>query len=383
MKRLYTILFLVFCTASMYAQNNVFVLVDVSRSVTQTDLNNAKEALSQVLTGVPLTKAFVSQGSQSDLVNFKLGVGDKFSISKFGSLNTTLAINPNQTQIQNVNADVYQVLNSFGWIPTDGQTYLTLAKAKIAEYAKNNKIGNYKLLIISDNVNDDYGKNGRPNYPDDYIRDLAECYHTPKCPVDEADFTKIKFSRTSGFALAFSPKVDVTNYQLPVGVSSPILTSSDSNAVITILPKAKKGKEYKVTSETVNINWNCQNCPQGIKYTVTVSQYEDGKYRDVKKDLIANSATFKLPDGKFRVSVSASNYANASSDTTYLSVSTGGYGWIIFLLIILAAAGIGYYYWNKKRQKKIDVFATNKSDDIFSKSSGGATTNNSSNSDYF
>jgi len=136
-------------------------------------------------------------------------------------------------------------------------------------------------------------------------------------------------------------------------------------------------------SGTVIINWNCPTCPLGTKYNVLVAQYDGGKLiRLPKKNLVSNTATFKLPDGKFRITVSTSNTI-ASSDYTCISVSTGSYGWLIFLLILIAAIGIGYYYWNKKRQEKIDVFASNKADDIFSKNSGGATSSNSSNSDYF
>jgi hypothetical protein len=127
------------------AQNNVFVLVDVSLSVSQSDLTNAKQALNEVLTGVTPSSATVSQGYVADIPNFKLAVGDKLSVSKFGSLNTTLAINPNPTTIQNLTADVIQVLNVSSWRPADGQTYLTLAKAKIAEYAKSHNISKYKL----------------------------------------------------------------------------------------------------------------------------------------------------------------------------------------------------------------------------------------------
>ena len=383
MKRLYTILSLIICTLSVYSQNNVFVLVDVSLSVKPNELNDAKQALNEVLTGSQLSKAFISQGSQQDLVNFKMAQGDKLAIAKFGSLLTTLAINPSPTTIQNVNADVSQVLNSASWTPTDGQTYITLAKAKIAEYAKNHNITKYKLYVISDNIQDDYGKAGKPNYPDDYTRGLAEGYNTSTNPVSESGYTKLKFDKANHFTLSFSPNVDVSKYTLPGGTPPAIVDTNTENAAITITspPKAKKGKEHEVKSETVNINWTCNNCPQGIKYTVLVSQYDGGKFRETKKCDVP-TATFKLPDGKFRITVSASN-TTASSDYTCISVSTGGYGWLIFLLILIAAIGIGYYFWNKKRQEKIDVFASNKADDIFSKSSGGATSNNSPNSDYF
>lgn len=383
MKRLYTILSLIICTLSVYAQNNIFVLVDVSLSVKPNELNDAKQALNEVLTGSSLSKAVISQGSQQDLVNFKMAQGDKLAIAKFGSLLTTLAINPSPTTIQNINADISQVLNAASWTPTDGQTYITLAKAKIAEYAKNHNITKYKLYLISDNIQDDYGKAGKPNYPDDYTRNLAEGYNTSTNPVSESGYTKLKFDKAKDFTLSFSPNVDVSKYTLPGGTPPAIVDTPSGNAGITITspPEAKKGKEHEVKSETVNINWTCNNCPQGIKYTVLVSQYDGGKFRETKKCDVP-TATFKLPDGKFRITVSSSNYTS-SSDYTCISVSTGGYGWLIFLLILIAAIGIGYYFWNKKRQEKIDVFATNKADDIFSKSSGGTTSSNSSNSDYF
>lgn len=384
MKRLYTILSLIICTLSVYSQNNVFVLVDVSKSVTQADLNTAKQALTEVLTGSQLTKAFVAQGNQADLANFKLVQGDNLAVAKFGSLHTTLAINPTLTQIQNVGADVSQVLNSTAWTPTDNQTYITLAKAKIAEYAKNHNITKYKLYVISDNLNDDYGQGGKPNYPDDYTRNLAEGYNTSTNPVSEGGYTKLKFTANSLFTLSFSPSVDVSKYTLPGGTPPAIVDTNTENAAITITspPKTKKGKEHELQTESVSINWNCPTCPQGTKYTVLVSQYEGGKFRETKKCDVP-TAPFKLPDGKFRITVSSSNYPGASSDYTCISVSTCGYGWLIFILILITTIGIGYYFWNKKRQEKIDVFASNKADDIFSKSSGGTTSSNSSNSDYF
>lgn len=384
MKRLYTILSLIICTMSVYAQNNVFVLIDVSKSVTQTDLNNAKQALTEVLTGSQLTKAFVAQGSQADLANFKLVQGDKLAVSKFGSLQTTLAINPTQTQMQNVGADVSQVLNSTAWTPTDNQTYITLAKAKIAEYAKNHNITKYKLYVISDNVNDDYGQGGKPNYPDDYTRNLAEGYNTSTNPVSEGGYTKLKFAANSLFTLSFSPSVDVSKYTLPGGTPPAIVDTNTENVAITITspPEAKKGKEHEIKSENVTINWTCNNCPQGIKYTVLVSQYDGGKFRETKKDLVANTATFKLPDGKFRITVSSSNYT-ASSDYTCISVSTGGYGWLIFILILIAGAVFGYYRWKKIQDEKLYGGSTTKTDTIFSNTPNNSSNPNSSSNEYY
>ena len=377
MKQLYTILSLFICTLSVYSQNNVFVLVDVSKSVTQNNLNDAKKALTEVFTGGTSSVGSIIKGTISDLYKFKLNTGDNLSVSRFGSCQTTWAITPSLNGINNFNTDVTNTLNSISWSPTDNNTFISLAKAKIAEYAVRNSITNYKLIIITDNIQTDFAK-GILNYCNTDAKALAESY---KSGVIEGVYTSLKFSPSADFTIHLIQSVDVSKYTLP-GVTPPTIIDTE-NAAITISspPEAKKGKEHEVKTETVNINWNCPTCRQETKYTVLVSQYEGGKFKETKKCDVP-TATFKLPDGKFRITVSASNNT-ASSDYTCISVSTGGYGWLIFLLILIAAIGIGYYFWNKKRQEKIDVFATNKADDIFSKGSGETATGNSSNSDYF
>lgn len=383
MKRLFSILFFLLSVIILQAQEHVFILVDVSKSVKQHELNDARQAINEILTGRQPSKAFISQGNQQDLANFKIKQNDKLSVSRFGSLNTTQAINPAPVTIQNIDTDVNQALNSITWTPTDGQTYMTLAKAKIAEYAKNHNVSKYRLYIISDNINDDYGPNGRPNYPaDGYTQNLAEGYNTSTNPVNEAGYTKLKFSQSSDFTISLSPGVDVSKYNLPATATTASAVNNDGTPTISIssAQKGKKGNEYKLKADKLNLNWTCTNCPEGVKYTVNISQYDGGKLKETKKDLTANNLTIKLPDGKYRITVSASN-VSSSSDTTFVNVNTGGYGWLVFLLIIIAGAGAGYYFWNKKRQEKIESYSDHTNDDIFTQKSGSNT--NSSNPDYF
>jgi hypothetical protein len=381
MKRLFLVYFFTSTILIVKGQSSVFVLVDVSKSVTQSQLTDARQALIEVLVGTPLTKAFISQGTSHDLANFKLVIGDKLSVSKFGGLQTTLSINPNIIQIQNPATDVSRVLNSTSWTPTDNQTYIQLAKAKIAEYAKNHKIAQYKLYIISDNVQDDYGPGGKPNYPDDYTRNLAEGYNTSTNQVNEQGYTKIKFAPNSLFTLSFSPNVDVSKYTLPGNVNLPITSDANTPAaiVLTSFADGKKDRPKSTNENSFNISWSC-NCQKDVKFNVALTEIEGGKYRDSKKNVTSNSIRFSdVPSGKFKVVVSA---LNANSAMTYIETPSSGAGWIIALLLIAVAGGTGYYFWNKKRQEKIDVFASNKTDDIFSKP-GGGTTPNSSNTDYF
>jgi len=387
MKRLVTILFLCAACFGAMAQNNVFVLVDVSKSVKQSELTDAKQALTEILTGLQPSKAFITQGKQQDLANFKVNTGDNLAIATFGSLRTTLQINPNPTAIQNVSADVNRVVNSISWSPTDMRTYITLAKAKIAEYAKGKSITNYRLYIISDNINDDYGPNGRPDYTDDYTRDLVDGYNTSTNPVKEAGYTKLKFNSKSDFTLSFSPQVDVSAYAPPTKPNAPTpLPPADTTAIIKISsPDGKKNKEAELKNENVSVSWTCSNCPEGIRYTVAVSEYDGGKYKETKKNLTANSVSFKLPNGKFRITVSASN-CSANSDTTYIKVSTGGFGWLLIVLLLIVAGGVGYYFWNKSRQEKVETTSSsNCGNDIFNNGNTPPvpSTNNSSNSEYF
>lgn len=380
MKQLIIILFSFVCTISVYSQSNVFVLVDVSKSVSPNQLTDAKQALNEVLTGSQLTKAVVSQGNLQDLAEFKLLPGDKLDISKFGDLQTTLGISPHPTQIQNVISDVNQVLNSLPWIPTDQQTYFTLAKAKIAEYAKKNQITKYKLYIVSDNIQDDFGRNGKPNYPDKYTLDLAQGYQTTSNPVNESSYTKIKFPASSLFTLSFSPNVDVSKYIVPGGkpdTSQPEFSSLN----LTSFANGKKDNPKPANSKDFTISWSC-NCPTGTTFNVQLSEINGGKYKDHKTKLTANSIMFTdVPSGTFKIVVSS---PNANSAITYVETPESSFSWVVFILILLTGIGLGYYFWNKKRQEKIDVFASNKPDDIFSRGNNSSSAGNSSiNSEYF
>lgn len=375
---------------SIGAQENVFVLVDVSKSIGSSELNDAKQALTEVLTGTQLSKAFLYEGRQQDLANFKINQNDKLAISVFGSLRTSLLIDPNLVPVQNVGIDINKILNSVSWTPTDMRTYIMLAKAKIAEYAKNHGISSYRLYLVSDNITDDYGPNGRPNYTDDYTRKLVDGYNSSTNQVTEAGYTKLKFNPNSDFMLSFSPKVDVSAYSLPPKPNVPTpIPPVDTVAIIKIVSPitGKKNKEVELNKEIVTVNWTCTNCPEGIRYTVSISGYDGNKYKDTRKNLAANTVTFNnLSDGKYRITVSASNYS-ANLDTTYVNVSTGGFVWIIIVLLILAAGISGYYFWNKNRMSKTENSSSTRngknSESIFKQAGTGITTADSSKTTYF
>ncbi len=386
MKHLIVTIALMLVASLAIAQEHLFVLVDVSKSVSKSELQKAKDVLENVLTGTQLSHgAAVTQGKEQDLPLFALQQYDKLAIATFGDLNTSLQITPNPTTIQNIGADVETVLNSITWRPTDNTTYIVLAKARIAAYAKKQGIDQYRLCIISDNVQDDYGPNGMPNYPNNSTQELVEEYNTSTNPVNEAGYTRIKFSRQSLFALSFSPKVDISQYYPPgipkPNTPTPIPIDTVKYPTITVISprRVKKGKEYEHGAATLNVNWKCTDCPKGIKYNVAVSQYEGGKHKEVRKNVSANTVSLELPDGKFKIRIYAANHANTRSDYTHVSVSTGGFGGVLFFLALLGAGGAGYYFWNKNRGATATT-PTQKEEDIFSKADQQDTSNND---DYF
>ncbi|MDR2773757.1 MAG: hypothetical protein LBC19_03250, partial [Tannerella sp.] len=190
--------------------------------------------------------------------------------------------------------------------------------------------------------------------------------------------------------LSFSPKIDVTGYVLPPHQPpqspQPPQPPVDTVAVIKISsPVGKKNREAEIKNDNVSVSWTCSNCPEGIRYTVTVFQYDGGKFRETRKNLSANSTSLKLSGGKYRITVSASNYS-ASSDTTCINVSTGGGGgWLVFLLLLAGGGGLGYYFWNKSRQSKIESTSTAGTDNGIFSGSGNSTNNSpqNHNSEYF
>ncbi|MBR9999770.1 MAG: VWA domain-containing protein [Cyclobacteriaceae bacterium] len=385
MKRFLTFIFFIGAVFPAFPQgSNVFVLVDVSKSVNQSDLNQAKTTLTDVLLGNSLSNAFVNFGSPAELLTCKLEPGDKIAILKFGNKQTLTDNNFNLAQIRDMPEDVLQQVNQgYPRNLTDDRTYLMLAKAKVAEYAKSNNISGYRLYLITDNISDDYGPNGRPEYTD-YERSLAEGYNTTANPVIEASSIKVRLNnaRNKDYVLEFIPEVDISGYNLPNPSSPVIITDVEESSIIrlTSLANGRRNNEVETKSETLNINWSCTNYPEGGRFTVIIAQYDGGKFRDVKKDLSSYNASFRVPDGKYKITVSAQNF-QADPDTTYVRINAGGGGWFWIFLLLLAAGGAGYYYWNRRRRIKIEDAGVARDRDIFSP--GDTTSQDPSKTEYF
>lgn len=375
---------LLFLTAN--SQENIFILVDVSESSIKQDLINAKQALFEILSGNNLSNSFVQGGNSQDLAPFKLNSGDKVSISKFGDQQTTKSINPNPVVINNIATDLANLFSTFPIEPKGKTTYVRLAKAKIAEYAKKNNIKTYKLYMISDEYTDNFGSNGKPNYSDPYFSRLADEYDTKNNPAHEDSFILVRLNNSTNkeFKLTFIPKVDLSKYNLPGNATPSTTTNSSYEGSCIQFCFPLKGdcstkEETEIKTGTLQVCWSCQNCPDNARFDVRVNNIKNNKIKEIK-NIPLGFAKFDLPDGKYKVTVFAINFS--ASATTTVTISTFNPIWIILFLFLLAAATCGYWYWNKKRQEKINSIGGDGSNDIFS-SSGTSNIGSDNTSGYF
>lgn len=392
MRVLFLLLCLLHCTWA-FGQGYVFVLVDVSKSVDPADLREGRLALRDVLLGQQPTNTIEYGGQNSDLSKFRVQPGDKLVILCFGEKSTVASW---QNRIYPVTMSrlpddvVDYVEKNYPSRLTDNRTYLSLAKARVAEYAKSQNLSSYRLYLVTDNVNDDF--NGKdPSYTS-AEQDLINGYGTVAHPVKEQPFTRLllKNSRNQAFSIELVPEVDISKY-VPPGqngsnsssgsVSSP--TAPEGHPVIKLISYAggELQKPVLVKTEDLNITWQCNDCPAGTKYNVYVGEIEGRGYKERKPNLSSTSVPVRLPgSGKYRIRVTDA-LNNAQGATTYIELESSGLGWVIALLILGGMAALGFVWWNRQRTR-----ARNSRPPVAEPppyNTGGYNSGGSSNSNYF
>ncbi len=316
MKRFLSIIALIFSVFFVQAQKNIFVLVDVSKSVKSYQLDNAKTALREIFTTGNATNGMVVGGSLSDLQFYKLQPNDRVSVSAFGDLQTSANIIPIIKIINNPANEIDNILNSIAWIPRDNLTYLTLARAKIAEFAKNHQINNYQLIEITDNVNDDYGPNGTANYQGKtYLEDLITQYNTTTNKVTDNGWTKVAFGSDKKFLLSLTSGVNVSRY------TPPTFQATSDGITITYPAQTKKGAEYEINDASFTLTWSCIKCATNLEYSVVIEGYDGNVYvqriDNIKKEATVLNLT---QSGNYRIIVLAMN-CSLAADTAFVKVN--------------------------------------------------------------
>jgi len=389
MNRLLNIIFCLIFNLGVKAQDNVFVLVDVSGSVKNSIwITEGRNIINDICRGTfnrgkypnwildgvndPRLNSIINSSSSKGL----LSNNSKFGLSVFGDIYRYNAYSLNIHTLTNF-PDDFNIIFSKEYPSSfrDNWTYYDIALASIAQQAKNSNINEYYLITIWDGAGESQKTGASYTTTQD---DLINKYNNmPQSDRRGIGTIKIEQGNSKRYKIEFQ-KVRLDSLNLII--QSPPPTSTIAAITLTSFTNGKKNEPKPTSSNSFPISWNC-NCPTGTIFNVLLTEIDGGDYKDRKPNLTTNSVNFTdVPSGKFRIVVSA---ANATSASTFIKTPSGSFGWVIFLLILLIVIGIGYYYWSKKRQEKIDVFASNKTDDIFSGNSSGSSSNSSSNSDYF
>ena len=316
MKRISLIIMLIFSIYFVNAQKNIFVLVDVSKSVKPSQLDNAKNALVEIFTTGNATNGTVVGGNSSDLQFYKLQTGDRVAVNAFGDLQTSANIIPILKTVNNPVNDVDNILNSIVWLPRDKLTYLTLARAKIAEFAKNRHLNNYLLIEITDNVNDDYGPNGTANYQGKtYLEDLITQYNTTTNKVTDNGWTKIAFGNDRKFLLSLTSEVNISKY------TPPAFQATNDGITITYPAQTQKGAEYEMNDASFTLEWACLKCNPNMEYSVFIEGYDGNGYTGHIDTVKTESTSLNLvQNGMYQIIVSARN-CNLLSDTAFIKLN--------------------------------------------------------------
>lgn len=398
MKR-FLYIFLFFGAFKINAQENVFVLVDISKSVNQSELTNAKQLVSDVLTNRYSGSSYFSSNSSTPSFNFSSG--GYLSILHFGDKSTVINNMPNVHKVTNSNEVSSIISNEFKTRPTDNRTYLTLAKAKCADIAYQNNIKEYSIILVSDNVSDDFG-GSTTNYTTteqnlvNRLNTITNTFAGSLFIYNQRNaftvlFHKINLSGYGGKADSDSDGVpnlidNCPNTLKGVKVNQfgcPDTTSEQLKIELTTFKGGTSSRPVTHKENKITISWFCKNAPPNAQYKIRASPMNISGEKTQTFAATGNSYSItNLSKGTWKITVlSASPNFNATSATTIIEINTGRSNWFLWFLLMTVLGGLGYWYWKKLQDDKIKKLDSMSSNDSLSR--GSILNTNSDNSGYF
>lgn len=389
MKRLLYLLLLFTVAFQANAQENVFILVDVSGSIKNNNIiNEGKNIINDICVGT-FDKNKYSQWQISDILDNKLKniingtstVGlitqnSRVSIIPFGDLHRFQNYALNIKIINNFPSDFQNYFSSnYPNEFKDSWTYYDIAPAYIANELKISKINEYYLITIWDGAGEAQKTGtGYSSTQDDLINRYKNLPKGDKKGIGTIKFEKggsrykIEFEKVKLDSLITPPPPDTT---IPLKIELTTFKGGTSSKPIV-------HKENKIT-----IGWFCKNAPKNAQYKIRVSPI--GISGEKMKTFTATGNSYNvsnLSNGKWKITVSSdSANFNASSATTTIEINTGGSYWFLWLLLIAALGGGGYWYWKKTQVDKMTELNSMSNNDSFS--SGSTLNTNSDSSGYF
>ena len=323
MRRFIFFIILVFCVFCINAQKDVYVLVDLSGTMCPNQLKEAKDALLQIFKGIAPSTLTLNTGDASDLKKLALQVNDRVSINGFGEREYTWRMSPRLEVVDSNNLD--NIVNSsvFSITPNHRWTFLTLAKAKIADYARrNSNQRSYILCMITDDGLDDYPSNVYPRFTPEQAL-LVDKYPSVNEGVNEGNRTtffmdeSLKQKRNAqNLRFDIFPDIKVGNF-IP---TNQIINTTDGINIL-IPTRAAKDKPFFIYEDNVKIEWECTSSLSNLIYTVKMIGFDGTNFSYSSDTITEKSHHVKaLANGRYEIAVSANN-TSIISDVTYIEVN--------------------------------------------------------------
>ena len=281
-----------------YSQQDVIVLVDISRSIEQSHFTEARKVVKNILVGEDIKntdftlRPFLNTTLKVGNGNPLLGSGNKLLIIPFGEPRFW-DINYNFEQVTNF--DTFFEINYPNSV-TDSKTYLELAKIKAANTAKKNGVDNYILILVSDNISDDYGSEGKTNYTA-YQSNAVSNFKTVSNPYLEIKQSEITYRYDPSYKITLHTvnikdwkpyAATSTNNTNPVVQNDPINPTCELK--FTSYANGKKDKEKVVKSKGVTFRWSESNKPQDDRYKISIASTTGNRENNISKSgLTSNS----------------------------------------------------------------------------------------------
>ena len=358
-KKILILIIVLFPSIFCYSQKDVIVLVDISKSIKQNDFVAVKQTVKNLLKGKYISpneikievdkKTTLNIGDEIPL--FKLG--DKLLIIPFGERKRFWDNTYNFDKVTDL--DLY-FENNYPKRVTDNKTYLELAKIKAANTAKETNVNNYILIMVSDNVNSNFGPNGLPNYTEEQSNSIVD-FGTKSNPYLEQKHGTLIYKRNRNYKITIST-VNIKDWKpySPLGkpAQGGAKTETKCNLKFMSFANGIKGKEKIVKTNDIKLRWSANNITQGAKYKISISSTSGNRENNTSKSGLTNNYySVHLANDTYRVSVTSTDCA---SDKTFIKVtSSNGGGGFLFLLILATAIGsLGYYLYKKNQDKKME-----------------------------
>jgi hypothetical protein len=398
MKRLLYILLLFFVAFQISAQENVFILVDVSKSGVKKFKEKAGKNIIQDIVMATYSTSKHPDWKLLDSINTITNINIKQIINSKGSPLVTnnsvvgiLEIGDYNRHLNNRAFERISPTKSFEdfyktnypinvW--KDNNTIIELPMAWLASFLKSENISNYFLFVLSDEQQDKGNPGTGSHYSIEDKRLIADYGKGSKKPEKICTFNAIEngkdmFLTLWSVDLSGNPITPTTNTGIIIPPSE-VFKIELTNFKGGTSSKPIIHKENKLT-----IGWFCKNAPKNAQYKIRISPIGiSGEKTQTYKATGNSYSVSNLSNGKWKITVSSdSANFNASSATTTIEINTGGSYWFLWLLLI-AGLGFGGYLLKKKIDAdKLEKLNSMSNNDSFS--SGSTLNTNSDNSEYF